>query len=317
MPLRDPHIDRSAAFQALLMQALSHVFVPLVFSSRQLQFASEPTAKPTTEIIPTRHGKMRALVYAPTARQMQRHTGAGMRPPVHLAFHPGAFIGRRPQQEDNVARYLASDVGCYVVLPDYGVAPQVRFPVAEEQSYDAYHWVHKQAAHAGWDRNRISVGGGSVGGRLALNVALMAIDHDYHRPAAVSAEYPFIDTTREDGARTSAKKRPLASPSLMSLVRRTYFAGVDPHHPLAALVYHPRRGELPPTLIMTAEYDTLRHEGNDFAVDLAARGVEVTHREFPGVDHQFTHTKPTESARAAIHMIGDHLSRAYTESAVE
>ncbi|MFI9387884.1 alpha/beta hydrolase fold domain-containing protein [Kutzneria sp. NPDC052558] len=317
MSRRDPGIDRRAAFQARVMQALNRVMVPLVFSSPQLQFASEPTADPTTVTIPTRHGPVRALVYAPTARQLDRHAAAGTRPPVHLAFHPGAFIGRQPEQEDNVARYLAAEIGCHVVVPDYDVAPQVRFPVAEEQAYDAYRWVREHAEDRGWDRDRISVGGGSVGGKLALTVALMAIDDDYHRPVAVSAEYPFVDTTREDAARTSSKKRPLASPSLMSLVRRTYFAGVDPHAPLVATAHHPRRGELPPTLVMTAEYDTLRHEGNDFARDLAALGVEVTHREFPGVDHQFTHTAPAETARAAIQMIGDHLAKAYAETAVK
>ncbi|MFD3519895.1 alpha/beta hydrolase [Streptomyces sp. NPDC058653] len=315
MPRRDPRITRRAAFQARRMQALSRVFMPLLFSSARLRFATEPTARPTTATIPTRHGPIRTLVYAPPARRIARHEAAGSRPPVHLILHGGAFIVRLPQQEDNVARYLASEVGCYVVLPDYDTAPRVRFPVAEEQAYDAYRWVREHAEHQGWDRDAVSVGGGSAGGKLALNVALLAIDDNYHRPAAVSAEYPVLDLTREDATRVSVRKRPMVSPSMMSLMRRTYFADTDLSSPLASPALHPRRGELPPTLVLTGEHDTLCREADDFARDLAAAGVDVTHHEFPGADHAFTHTKPVETAEAAIRMIGEHLSRAFAGTA--
>ncbi len=60
MPRRDPHIDRHAAGQARQMQALSRALMPLVFSSPRLPFATEPTARPTTATIPTRHGRVRA-----------------------------------------------------------------------------------------------------------------------------------------------------------------------------------------------------------------------------------------------------------------
>jgi acetyl esterase/lipase len=123
--------------------------------------------------------------------------------------------------------------------------------------------------------------------------------------------------TREDATRTSDKKRPIVSRSMMSLVRRTYFAGTDPGTPLASPALHPRLAELPPTLILTAQYDTVRHEANDFARDLAAKGVDVSHHEFPGVDHAFTHTKPVETAKEAIQMIGDHLSKAFADATVK
>ncbi|MDX6260755.1 MAG: acetyl esterase, partial [Kribbellaceae bacterium] len=97
-------------------------------------------------------------------------------------------------------------------------------------------------------------------------------------------------------------------------VRQTYFAGVDLHDPLASPAYFERRAELPPTLILTGEYDTLRHEMNDLAADLTALGVAVTHHEFAGVDHGFTHSKPVEVARNALQLIGEHLRKAYNTS---
>jgi acetyl esterase len=68
---------------------------------------------------------------------------------------------------------------------------------------------------------------------------------------------------------------------------------------------------------MTAAYDTLRHEMNDLAADMTAKGVQVTHRQVDAVDHGFTHTKPTEVAREAITLIGDLLPRRTPEAAPE
>jgi acetyl esterase len=70
---------------------------------------------------------------------------------------------------------------------------------------------------------------------------------------------------------------------------------------------------LPPTLILTGGCDTMRHEMNALAEDLQARRVRVIHRQFPGADHYFTHTKPAEVARTAIVMIGDLLRQAYSD----
>jgi acetyl esterase/lipase len=115
--------------------------------------------------------------------------------------------------------------------------------------------------------------------------------------------------SRRDEQRISAKKRPVVPPPLAKLVRNTYFVGADLTDPLVSPAYYPRLAEFPPTLIMTAEFDTLRHEMNDLAADMTAQGVQVTHKQFAGVDHGFTHAKPVEVARESLQMIGEHLRR--------
>ena len=97
----------------------------------------------------------------------------------------------------------------------------------------------------------------------------------------------------------------------MNLVRTTYFVGADLTDPLVSPRYYPRLAEFPPTLIMTGGLDTLRQEMNELAADMAAKGVRVTHKEFAGVDHGFTHAKPVEVAREAIGVIGEHLCIAH------
>jgi predicted ester cyclase/dienelactone hydrolase len=174
-----------------------------------------------------------------------------------------------------------------------------------------FRWIHENGQRMGWDSERVSVGGPSAGGKFALNVALQAIDEGGYRPVAVTSEYGVSDMSLPDAARTSPKEKPVVGPGLMDLVRRTYFAGTDLTDPLASPALHPRLAELPPTLILTAGLDTLRHEMNALADTLRAAGVPVTHREFSGVDHGFTHTKPAAVTGEAIRLIGEHLRAAY------
>ncbi len=75
------------------------------------------------------------------------------------------------------------------------------------------------------------------------------------------------------------------SPALVRLVRNTYFVGADLEDPLASPFYYPRLAEFPPTLILTGRLDTHRLEMNELAERMASEGVDVTHKEFPGVDH--------------------------------
>jgi acetyl esterase len=308
----DPAISPSSALSARLMQAAFPLMFRLQSMSPEVQFATQRISKPSRLSIPTRHGDVKALVYAPTTESVATAASQGQRPPVHLILHGGAFIVRRPQQEDNVARYLASEIGTYVVVPDYDTAPKVRFPVSEEQSFDVFQWIHAHGAENGWDGDRATVGGPSSGGKMALSVVTQAIDSGAFVPLAVSTEYGVADLARPDGLRQSPKARPVVPTQMMQLVKDTYFVGTDLHDPRVSPAMYSRLGEFPPTLVMTAELDTLKHEMNDFAEALRAAGARVTHREFDGVDHGFTHSRPVDVARQSIAMIGTHLQAAYS-----
>ena len=218
---------------------------------------------------------------------------------------------RRPGQEDNVARYVASELGAYVVLPDFDTAPTVVHPVSEQQAYDAFVWVHENGERYGWDGDRLSIGGASAGTQVAFAVVEQAIDAGGFVPVALSSEFGVIDLARPDEARTSPLERPVVQPQLMQLIRDTYFVDADLTDPLVSPARYGRLADYPPTLILTAEQDTLLAEMRELADAMAAKGVDVTYREFAGVDHGFTHAKPAAVARAALHMIGEHLRKAY------
>jgi acetyl esterase len=307
----DPEISFRSALSARVMQAVFPLQFRLQMSSPEVQFATKDVPKPEKIAIPTRHGEIKALLYKPTDEDIAATRAAGRRPPVHFVTHGGAFIIRMPSQEDNVARYLASELGAYVVIPDFDTAPTVRHPVSEQQAYDAFVWVHENGDRLGWDGERVSIGGPSSGSQVAFAVVAQAIDAGGYVPVAVSSEFGVADVSRPDEQRTSAKAKPMVSPALVKLVRDTYFAGTDLTDPLVSPAYYPRLREFPPTLVMTAEQDTLRDEMNDLAADMARKGVQVTHKQFAGVDHGFTHAKPVQVAREALQMIGEHLRKAY------
>jgi acetyl esterase len=307
----DPEISFRHALAARLTQAAFPLVHRLQFSSPKVQFATKPIADPEKITIPTRHGDVRALVYRPADEDIAQPLSGGRRPPVHLITHGGAFIVRVPEQEDNVARYLASEIGAFVVIPDFDTAPKVRHPVSEQQAHDVFVWIHENGERNGWDGERASVGGSSSGTQVALSVVTQALDADGYVPLALTSEFGVSDISLPDEERTSGKKRPVVPPPLMRLVRNTYFVGADLTDPLVSPAYHDRLADFPPTLVMTAEFDTLRDDMNRFAAVLSGKGVEVTHKEFAGVDHGFTHRKPVDVARESLKMIGEHLNRAF------
>jgi acetyl esterase len=307
----DPGIGLRPALNARAFQAVFPLLFRLQYSSPDVQLAGKDIAKPVKLAIPTRHGHIPALLYKPTGEDIARTEAAGRRPPIHVITHGGGFIIRVPQQEDNVARYLASELGAYVLLPDFDTAPTVRHPVSEQQAYDAFVWAHENAERHGWDSDRLSIGGASAGTQVAFTVVEQAIEAGDPLPVAVSSEFGVCDLARPDEQRTSPKKRPVVSPWLMRLIRETYFAGADLTDPLVSPYYYARLGEFPPTLVLTGELDTLRREMHELADKMAADGASVTYHDFAGVDHGFTHAKPADVAHAALRTVGEHLRNAY------
>ena len=311
----DPKIDRASAAAAWSFQAIFPMVHHLYYASPRVQFATKPIAPPMRVQVPTRHGAVTCLLYSPPYAVQRAAARRGLLPPVHIAVHGGAFIVRMPEQEDNVARYLASEVGCYVLLPDYLTAPTVRFPVAEQQCYDVYRWASSHGHEHHWDGRRISIGGPSAGAKLAISVVQQALDHGFRVPVALSTENGTVDLARPDALRTSPAARPIVTRDLMALVRSTYFAGTNLRSAAVSPFYEQRLSDFPPTLILTAEFDTLTDEMREFGERLTAAGGPVTYRQFAGVDHGFTHAEPVSVAREALRLIGDHVRTAYAQHA--
>ncbi len=249
-----------------------------VHYGRELQVAGQDLPAPDRVRVPTRHGPVRCEVYRPPGRE---------HPPLHVHLHGGAFVMRHPRMDDFFARFLVAEAGVAVVAVDYSVAPQVRYPVAQEQVHDVLAHLADHGEEVGLDGSRLSVGGFSAGGNLAASACLQARDRGTLEPRFQLLGVPSLDVAEE-----YADKRPVGTPMLgpgiLDLVRATYFKDATRRtEPYASPLRAETLAGLPPTMVVTGEVDLLRREGDAYARRLAEAGVPVEHRVVPGADHYF------------------------------
>ncbi|MGL5928750.1 MAG: alpha/beta hydrolase [Dermatophilaceae bacterium] len=250
--------------------------------------------------IPTRHGHVRAIVVRPPRDATPRPT-----PPVLMHLHGGGFLNRYPEQDIHLARYLCAQLPAIVVLPDYSTAPAVRYPLAEEQMYDAARWVQDSGAEHDWDGTRLLLSGISAGAKLAINICQQTRDQDVPRPTAASFIVPVTHMTRTD--RTSPAARPAINPFVQRLVAWAYFPDAERRGEALAAPRNDAHlaAAMPPIIIQTGELDTLAPEGRELAENLSAAGVTVAFTERPDADHGFYSSKPAARVQAMLDDVVD------------
>jgi acetyl esterase len=254
-----------------------------------LGFAGRDLPAPERIRVPTRHGRVAVYLYRPAPGPL----------PVHVHLHGGAFLMRHPAMDDWWCRYVAATAGVVVANVDFEVAPRVTYPVAQHQAHDV-------AAALAADGTPVSVGGFSSGGGLAASVALQARDSGSFAPTLQVLGIPALDLSAEprDG------DPGMISPALRRLVRRVYLP--DPAtrlEPYASPLLAPDLTGLPPAVVLTAERDVLRAEGDAYADRLRAAGVRVVHDVTPGVDHYFLTEDPVR-ARTTMAMVAAEIRAA-------
>jgi acetyl esterase len=212
------------------------------------------------------------LVLAGYLRARQYWPAAGALPLV-VYFHGGRFISGDLASHDTVCRLLALAAGCRVLAVDYRLAPEHRFPAAVEDAALAVGWALGQGIP-------VAVAGDSAGANLAAGAALAHRGHSLRCQVLI---YPMIDATC--GLPSYAGFAEGYGPGAADMRRgwHEYLpADADPRDPLASPLFATGFGDAPPALVLTAEYDTLRDEGEAYA-----RMLGVTARRYPGTIHGF------------------------------
>jgi acetyl esterase len=211
--------------------------------------------------------------------------------PGCLALFGGAFrIGGIDYPTTDAAfRRRAADSGVALVAVDYALAPEHRFPTQVEQSHAALVWLFDNARDLGINRDRIGIAGISAGGNLAAAVTLMNRDRGQLPLRLQVLEVPVTDLTGRhiDLAATRALGIPsfLAKRELRSVVQ-TYLAHTrDARNPYASPLLAASHADLPPAVVLTAEYDPLRSDGAAYAAALREAGVDASVVRYLGVTH--------------------------------
>ncbi|NMG22229.1 alpha/beta hydrolase [Brasilonema bromeliae] len=235
--------------------------------------------------------------------------------PALVYFHGGGFISGGFDTHDRPLRVLANASGCAIALVDYRLAPESPFPAAPEDCFAGLQWVIEHAQELGINPSKVSVGGDSAGGLLATVVCLMCRDRNASRPIAQILIYPDTDlaiNTRSwyelDFLHPAQSRENKLSQIAMYVPNQA-----EREQPYASPLRAPNLSNLPPALIITAELDPQRDEGEAYAQQLRDAGCLVTHTRYPGVIHGFYQMGGViASARAAIAEVGAYLQLRHT-----
>ncbi|WP_026425272.1 alpha/beta hydrolase [Actinokineospora inagensis] len=209
--------------------------------------------------------------------------------PVLFYFFGGGWTLGTIDTADAICRRLANAVGCLVVGVGYRLAPEHRFPAALEDCYGAVEWFAANGASYGADVTRIAVGGDSAGGNLAAVISLMARDRQGPALKCQLLVYPNTDYTASTGSMAENTDSAFFNNRSVAWYWSHYLGdapteGLDPRvSPLRATDHT----GLPSALVITAEYDPLRDQGEAYAAKLAAAGVPVELSRYDGMIHGF------------------------------
>jgi acetyl esterase/lipase len=205
--------------------------------------------------------------------------------PVLVYAHGGGWATGSVETVDRQCRRVANRSGCAVLSVDYRLAPEHPFPAAIEDVQAALGWLRDVPSEVGVDGTRIAIGGDSAGGHLATVVARR--ERDAGRPLAYQILiYPVVDPSRSSASYRSLGRYGLDAETMALFWAMFVPPGVDDADPDVSPLAADLAG-MPPTLILTAEFDVLRDEGEAYGDALVAAGVPTVVVRYQGVNHGF------------------------------
>ena len=242
------------------------------YNSRQL-----PSTEEVFEIRDVVAGGVPSRLYRPNA---DKNLG------LLVFYHGGGWVIGGLDSHDSVCRSLANRMGHAVLSVDYRLAPEHRYPAAVEDAMCSLRWAYENAAELGINPDRIAVGGDSAGGNLAAIVS-------QQRPVPLVFQmliYPATDMTASFPSHMENAAGPVLTKQAMEWFTNHYMpADADKKDPLASPHFAPDsllKGA-PPALIITAELDPLRDEGEEYGRRLIANGVTASVVRYNGMFHSF------------------------------
>lgn len=238
----------------------------------------DPVGSVVDFVLPGAGGRLPIRVYTPR--------GGGTELPVVVYHHGGGWVVGDLDTHDGLCRTLAARSGCLVAAVDYRRAPEHRCPAALDDAWAATVWLAERGHSLGGAPGRIAVAGDSAGANLAAGVAVRAREHGLALTLQLLA-FPVVDC---DFDRPSYRENDSIGPSVEAMKWFwDHYMGPDgdPADPLASPLRVATLAGVAPAHVITAEYDTLRDEGDAYAARLTQAGVAVTHRQYPGQVHCF------------------------------
>ncbi|WP_424534979.1 alpha/beta hydrolase [Sphaerisporangium viridialbum] len=259
----------------VVMRAAEEAQVPPMEERLPLHSVEDTTARTPAGEVPVR-------IYTPVDAEAYG---------LLVYFHGGAFFLGGLETHDHVARSLAKETGLKVVSVGYRRAPEAAFPAGLHDCYEVVRWAAGNGERLAWDGATLAIAGDSSGGTFVAAVAAMAHDEGFDRVTHQVLLYPSLDldfdVDRYASLRENAVGYGLETAGLKPFNAFYLDSGADPADPLVSPIKRADLTGLPPALIVTAEYDPLRDEGELYGRRLKEAGVDVTVSRYVGAGHGF------------------------------
>ena len=270
-------------------------------------------AKPAVDITDT------TFAVGPTGAtkvRIIRPQGNTDRLPVIVYFHGAGWVMGDTGTHDRLVRELSVRANAALVFVDYERSPEARYPVAIEQDYAVTKYVAEHSEQLNVDPTRLAIAGDSVGGNMTAVVSLLAQERGGPDITAQVLFYPVTDADFDNGSYTEFANGPWLTKPAMDWFWNQYLPeGIDRTDPKITPI-HATSEQLSgqaPALVITAENDVLRDEGEAYARKLSQAGVDVTVTRYNGTVHDFVMLNvlaDTPAAKGAIAQAGQYLHTA-------
>lgn len=207
---------------------------------------------------------------------------------VLVYYHGGGWVIGSIDESDTVARKLAERTSCAVVLVEYRLAPEHRYPTAVDDSYAALEWVGKHLSDIAGQEVPLIVAGDSAGGNLAAVMTIRARDRSGPPIALQVLIYPVTDADFDRPSYTDPENELLLTRDGMIWFWDHYLPEFSRRtEPDASPLHTENLSGLPPAVILTAEHDVLRDEGEAYAARLQEANVPTDLQRYVGQMHGF------------------------------
>ncbi len=255
---------------------------------------TEPMAKVEDLKVPGPAGDIDVRIYTP------KSDSKGLLP-VLVYIHGGGWIMGSIVAADRAVKLLANEADVIVVSTNYRMAPEHKFPAAQEDTQAVFQWAVEHARGFGGDPSRVGVGGDSAGGQMALVTSLRQWEDGEVVPAWQLLYYPVTDLRYNYSSYDKfGDGFGLNQHFLEKMVEFFTSSEADLDHPHASPMRASSLAGMPPTIIVTANYDPLRDQGRGMADRLRDEGVPVIYRNYGSLTHGFMqHSMTIDDAEMA------------------
>ena len=210
---------------------------------------------------------------------------------VLMYYHGGCFFSGNLESHDDVARSLCAETGHKVIAIDYRLAPEFPYPTPLNDCYNVTKWVTENKDALQWDGKNLAISGDSSGGNFVAAITLMARERKEFSITKQILLYPSLDLDftqfRYPSLTENGTGYFVESASLLEMNSFYLKGGVDTNDPLVSPVRAESLKDLPNALVITAEFDPFRDEGELYADKLKQDGVQVVVKRYEGVTHGF------------------------------